>query len=46
MLCMSRALDEQIADAGLRAELGETLFQVADFMRNRPETAGTEAASR
>lgn len=43
MLCMSRALDEQISDAGLRAQLGETLFQVADFMRNRPETAGTQA---
>lgn len=46
MLCMSRALDEQIADAGLRAQLGETPFQVADFMRNRPESAGMEAASQ
>jgi hemoglobin len=45
-LCMSRALDEQIGDADLRAQLRQTLFQVADFMRNRPETAGTEAASQ
>jgi hemoglobin len=46
MLCMNRALDEQIGDAGLRAQLNQTLFQVADFMRNRPETATTEAVSQ
>lgn len=39
MLCMSQALQEQVADPDLREELAQTLFQVADFMRNRPERA-------
>ncbi len=46
MLCMNRALDEQIPELGLRAELGQTLFQMADFMRNRPECGWEKTASR
>jgi hemoglobin len=46
ILCMNRALDEQIGDAGLRAQLGQTLFQVADFMRNRPENGWEDADSQ
>jgi hemoglobin len=46
ILCMNRALDEQIGDAALRAQLGQTLFQVADFMRNRPENGWEDADSQ
>jgi hemoglobin len=46
LLCMSRALAEQVPDPGLREELGQTLFQVADFMRNRTERGWGEAASQ
>jgi hemoglobin len=46
MLCMSRALDEQACDAGLRTQLGETLFQVADFMRNGTEQGWKGAGSQ
>lgn len=37
MLCMRQAMDEQVADAALRAELDKKLADLADFMRNRPE---------
>jgi hemoglobin len=46
MLCMNRALDEQIGDAGLRAQLSQTLFQVADFMRNGPEQRWKDAGTQ
>lgn len=39
MLCMRRALVEACADAGLRAELDEALYKVADFMRNTESPA-------
>jgi hemoglobin len=45
MLCMNRALAEQVADRALRDQLGQTLFQVADFMRNRPECGWKDASS-
>lgn len=35
MLCMNRALDESVADAGLRRELSAAFEKVADHMRNR-----------
>ncbi len=43
MGCMRQALDELVEDEGLRAHLVQALYQVADFMRNRPEvdTAGS-----
>lgn len=37
MTCMTRAIDEQIADAGVRAVLVGALGPLADHMRNRPE---------
>ena len=37
MLCMTRAVDELIADAELRAVLLGALGPLADHMRNRPE---------
>lgn len=36
MLCMSKALDEVVADAELRVLLGRALAQTADHMINRP----------
>jgi hemoglobin len=45
MLCMDRALAEQVSDPQLRAQLRDTLFQVADFMRNCPEQGWRDAAS-
>ena len=35
MRCMTLALQEVVADAGLRAELGAAFFKVATFLRNR-----------
>jgi hemoglobin len=35
MLCMRQALDETVADAGLRQELAAAFQKVADHMRNR-----------
>lgn len=35
MLCMTRALDETVADAPLRAELTKAFFKTADFLRNQ-----------
>ncbi len=37
MLCMTRAVAERIADAGVRAVLVGALGPLADHMRNRPE---------
>jgi len=37
LLCMDRALEETVADEGLRRHLKQAFFQVADHMRNRPE---------
>ena len=37
MLCMTRAIDEHVADAGVRAVLVGALGPLADHMRNRPE---------
>lgn len=35
--CMRQALESEVEDEGLRAHLVRALYQVADFMRNRPE---------
>lgn len=35
MLCMRHALDQTVDDPALREELYHSLYQVADFMRNR-----------
>ena len=40
LLCMRRALDEQVKDAPLRDALFRALSDVADHMRNRADTAG------
>lgn len=45
MLCMNRALDEQVADRQLRARLSRTLFQMADFMCSRPPDRGPAAGA-
>jgi hemoglobin len=37
MMCMTRAIDEQVADGALRAVLVGALGPLADHMRNRPE---------
>jgi hemoglobin len=37
LACMSRALDETVADAELRSFIGAAFAQLADHMRNRPE---------
>jgi hemoglobin len=37
MLCMTRALDETVADEELRGFLAAAFAQLADHMRNRPE---------
>ena len=37
MICMTRALEETVEQAGLRRHLKQAFFQVADHMRNRPE---------
>lgn len=37
MLCMEAALNEEVADAGLREELLAAFRKTADFMRNRAE---------
>ena len=34
MLCMTRALDEVVADAALRIQLTQSFFKTADFLRN------------
>lgn len=39
MLCMRGALEEVVADAGLRAALEARLAALADHMRNRAESA-------
>lgn len=35
LLCMNRALDEQVADEALREALKDAFFKTADHMRNR-----------
>ncbi len=35
MICMTRALDEEVADERLRAQLITAFFKTADFLRNR-----------
>ncbi len=35
MRCMSQALDEQVSDPALRAELRASFFKTADFLRNQ-----------
>ncbi len=37
MMCMTRAVDDQIADGDVRAVLVGALGPLADHMRNRPE---------
>jgi hemoglobin len=37
LMCMNRALAEQVANEALRRHLEQAFFQVADHMRNRPE---------
>jgi hemoglobin len=39
MLCMRTAMEENIADGNLRDSLIKALGDLADFMRNRPDTA-------
>lgn len=34
ILCMTRALDEVVPDAALRAQLTQSFFKTADFLRN------------
>lgn len=34
MLCMTRALDEVVADTALRIQLTQSFFKTADFLRN------------
>jgi hemoglobin len=34
MLCMSGALEEVVASPGLREQLGQSLYKIADWMRN------------
>jgi hemoglobin len=36
MLCMTRALAEQVQDAGLKTQLINSFFKTADFLRNQP----------
>ena len=36
MACMSLALEEQVADPELRAQLAAAFFKTADFLRNQP----------
>ncbi len=36
MLCMDKALEEQISDTGFRQELRAAFFRTADFLRNQP----------
>jgi len=35
MACMNRALDEQVTDVHLRAQLAASFFKTADFLRNQ-----------
>jgi hemoglobin len=35
MLCMTGALEEVVADSALRAQLTQSFFRTADFLRNR-----------
>ncbi|MDD5297074.1 MAG: group II truncated hemoglobin [Rhodocyclaceae bacterium] len=37
MLCMRMALEENVADEGIRAKLAQSLQDLADFMRNMPD---------
>lgn len=39
MLCMRTAMEENIAEGNLRDSLLKSLGDLADFMRNRPDTA-------
>ena len=41
LLCMNQALDEQVTDTLLRTQLAHSFAQVADHMRNQPETTRT-----
>ena len=40
LMCMRRALEEQVGDAGLRDKLYRALADLADHMRNRAELPG------
>lgn len=46
LLCMRGALDETIADAGLRAELFQAFLKLADWMRNQPGNPHDNPPSR
>lgn len=46
LLCMRGALDETVADAGLRAELFQAFFKLADWMRNTPGNPHDNPPSR
>ncbi len=35
MLCMTRAIEEQVADTTLRQQLTQSFFKTADFLRNQ-----------
>jgi hemoglobin len=39
LLCMQIALEESVADIGLRDELYDAIAKLADHMRNQPEAA-------
>jgi hemoglobin len=36
MACMTQALEEQVADPALRAQLVASFYKTADFLRNQP----------
>jgi hemoglobin len=42
LLCMERALEEQVGDEALCAHLKQAFFQVADHMRNRAEVGESD----
>ena len=37
LLCVRGALDETVADAGIREDLSRAFARLADWMRNQPE---------
>ena len=41
MTCMRLALADVVPDQGLRAELEQAFFKLADFLRNAPEPMGS-----
>lgn len=46
LLCMRGALDETVPNAGLRAELFQAFFKLADWMRNQPGNPHDNPPSR